>query len=172
MRRGPTWQIRTHRLLVRSKVVYVPAPIERGSLLVPFGQYDGWSLRNRYNEAIQIMNTLGAATISCETFGETTVKRVLRARLALKNAEVTQQKINNRGFDYHHDGTGSPARDPRPLLPDEPGFSAAVSSGLDNGATSVAISIRSGRLHSVDGSLGLSLRKQGFDLGGSSQESE
>lgn len=44
---------------IRTGLVYVLVPGEPGPFLVPFGAYDGWSLRDRYNEAIRIMNTLG-----------------------------------------------------------------------------------------------------------------
>ena len=38
-------------------------------------------LRDRYNEAIQIMNALGAAKITCEAFREVNVRRGLRAKV-------------------------------------------------------------------------------------------
>ena len=47
--------------IIRTSLVYVRVPSEAGPFLVPFGEYDEWSLRDRYNEAIRIMNTLGAA---------------------------------------------------------------------------------------------------------------
>jgi hypothetical protein len=63
-------------------------------------------------------------------------------------------------------------RDPRPLRwPDEPGFSAAVSSVLENRATEVDINIRSNRTHAIDGALGLQLKDFGFELGGGAQHS-
>ncbi|MFN3340150.1 MAG: hypothetical protein ACK40Z_10685, partial [Dietzia sp.] len=49
------------------RVVYVQAPIEGRPLLVPFGQYDAWSLRQRFEEALRVMNTLGACEIECAT---------------------------------------------------------------------------------------------------------
>ncbi len=56
--------------VIRTSLVYVRVPSEAGPLMVPFGAYDEWSLRDRYNEAIRIMNTLGASSIACETFRE------------------------------------------------------------------------------------------------------
>lgn len=157
---------------IRSRLVYVRVDSEVGALLIPFGEYDDWSLRDRYNEAIRIMNTLGAATITCETFGESVVRRGLRARFKVGSAEMTQQRIKNSGFDFRHIGTGSAPRDPRPLRwPDEPGFAAAVASVLDNSATEVEINIRSNRAYSINGSLGLQLSKLGFDLGGGVEHS-
>lgn len=157
---------------IRTSLVYVLVSSEAGPFLVPFGAYDEWSLRDRYNEAIRIMNTLGASEISCETFGETTVRRGLRAKVLRQNVEATQHRIENSGFDFRHSGAGSAPRDPRPLRwPDEPGFSAAVSSVLENAATEVGINIKSNRTHSIDGTLGIQLKGLGFDLGGSSQQS-
>jgi len=157
---------------VRTSLVYVRVPRRPGPFLVPFGEYDEWSLRDRYNEAIDIMNTLGASTITCETYREVTVRRGLRARVLGRGGELAQHRVENSGFDYRHTGTGSAPRDPRPLRwPDEPGFSAAVSSVLENGATVVDINIRSNRTHAIDGSLGVQLKKLGFDLGGGTQRS-
>lgn len=158
---------------IRTALVYVQVPSEAGPFLVPFGEYDDWSLRDRYNEAIRIMNTLGASTITCETFGEVAVRRGVRARVLGRGGELTQQRIENSGFDFHHDGAGSAPRDPRPLLrwPDEPGFSAAVSSVLENGATDVIINIRSNRTHAIGGTLGVQLKNLGFDLGGMTEHS-
>jgi hypothetical protein len=157
---------------VRTSLVYVQVPSEAGPFLVPFGEYDEWSLRDRYNEAIRIMNTLGASAITCETFGEVTVRRGLRAKVFGRGGELAQQRIENSGFDFRHDGAGSAPRDPRPLRwPDEPGFAAAVSSVLENGATEVVINIRSNRTYAIDGALGLELKKAGFDLGGGTQRS-
>ena len=158
--------------VLRTSLVYVRVPSEPGPFLVPFGEYDDWSLRDRYNEAIRIMNTLGASAIACETYGEVTVRRGLRARVFGRGGDLTQQRIENSGFDFRHSGAGSAPRDPRPLRwANEPGFSAAVSSVLENGATEVGINIRSNRTHSVEGTLGMELKKFGFELGGIAQSS-
>lgn len=158
--------------VIRPSLVYVQVPSEAGPFLVPFGEYDEWSLRDRYNEAIRIMNTLGASAITCETYGERAVRRRFSAKVRGRGPEVAQQRIENSGFDFRHDGAGSAPRDPRPLRwPDEPGFSAAVSSVLDNGATDVVINIRSNRTYAVDGTLGAQLKQVGFDLGGGTEHS-
>lgn len=137
---------RSEEGIIRTSLVYVRRQSDAGPFLVPFGVYDEWSLRDRYNEAIRIMNTLGASEITCETFREVAVRRGVRARLLRQGGELTQERIENSGFDFRHNGAGSTPRDPRPLRwPDEPGFSAAVSSVLENGATEVDINIRSNR---------------------------
>ena len=158
--------------VIRTSLVYVEVKQGVGPFLVPFGDYDEWSLRDRYNEAIRIMNTLGASTIACETFREVTVRRGVRARFLRQGGELTQQRLENSGFDFRHNGAGSEPRDPMPLRwPDEPGFSAAVTSVLENEATDVDINIRSNRTHAIDGTLGVQLKKFGFDLGGGAQHS-
>lgn len=158
--------------LVRTGLVYVRVSSEAGPFLVPFGEYDDWSLRDRYNEAIRIMNTLGASTITCETYGQVTSRRRFGVKIRGRGGELTQQRIENSGFDFSHNGAGSAPRDPRPLRwADEPGFSAAVSSVLDNAASDVEINIRSNRTHAIEGSLGLQLKKLGFELGGRTEHS-
>lgn len=137
---------------IRPSLVYVPVASEAGPFLVPFGEYDDWSLRDRYNEAIRIMNTLGASAITCETYGEVSVRRRLRVKIFGRGGEVTQRRLENSGFDFRHNGAGGAPRDPRPLRwPDEPGFSAAVDSVLENGSIEVDINIRSNRTHAIDG---------------------
>lgn len=159
--------------MIRTSLGYVRVPSEAGPFLVPFGEYDDWSLRDRYNEAIRIMNTLGASAITCETFREVAQRRGVRARFGRRGGgDITQQRVENSGFDFRHEGAGSAPRDPRPLRwPDEPGFAAAVSSVLENGAREVVINIRSNRFYSIEGSLGLQLKKLGFELGGGRQQS-
>lgn len=157
---------------IRSTLAYVRVPSEAGPFLVPFGEYDEWSLRDRYNEAIRIINTLGASTITCETYREVVARRGFRARVFTRGGELVQQRIENSGFDFRHNGAGSAPRDPRPLRwPQEPGFAAAVSSVLENGATEVIINIRSNRSYALEGELGIKLKKLGFDLGAGTQQS-
>jgi hypothetical protein len=159
--------------VVRTSVVYLSQPSEAGQFLIPFGEYDDWSLRDRYNEAIRIMNTLGASSITCETYGEMSKRRRLGVSLPKRgSAALEQRRMENSGFDFRHNGAGSAPRDPRPLRwADEPGFAAAVSSVLENGATEIVINVKSSRSHAVDGALGTKLRKLGFELGGSTQRS-
>jgi len=156
----------------RTSLVYLRVSSEAGPFLVPFGEYDDWSLRDRYNEAIRIMNTLGASAITCETYREVVVRRGVRAKVFTRSGELTQQRIKNSGFDFRHNGAGSAPRDPNPLRwPDEPGFAAAVSSVLENGATEVVINIRSNRNYAIEGELGIRLKKLGFELGAGTQHS-
>jgi hypothetical protein len=140
-------------------------------LLVPFGAYDEWSLRDRYNEAVRIMNTLGASTIVCESYRAVKKRSGLRLLVHGKGGEVAFQRVENSGFDFRHLGTGSSPRDPSPLRwPDEPGFAAAIVSVLANRATQVSMHIRSSSsCFDVHSSLGVTLQNLGFELGGGHQ---
>ena len=157
---------------VRAGLVYVAVHRPTGSLLVPFGAYDEWSLRDRYNEAIRIMNSLGASSIVIESFREVSNTRGLKAKIAGNGANLSQERMENSAFDFRHEGAGSPPRDPRPLSwPDEPGFAAAVASVLENASTEVELNIKSDRTHAINGDLGLQLNGIGFELGAMSQQS-
>lgn len=53
---------------IRPNVVYVVVPSQVGKPLhVPFAAFDEWFLRDRYGEALRIVNTLGASSIECKT---------------------------------------------------------------------------------------------------------
>lgn len=159
---------------LRSGVVYVLVSSPVGPPPhVPFATYDEWSLRDRYNEALRIVNTLGASKIECQSFREAKRGRRVRIKIGAGGAGAGAHRVHNSGFDYSHTGTGSPARDPRPLRwPDEPGFAAAVESVLENRATHVSINIHSSHRYSAQGNLGKTLRKLGFELGVSADKSE
>jgi hypothetical protein len=170
-------EMRSTEGFIRTALVYVVVPSEAGKFLVPFGAYDDWSLRDRYNEVIRIMNTLGASEIKCQSFRERTKRQGLSGRLAYMvkggSASVEFERLENSSFDFRHKGAGAKPRDPRPLRwADEPGFSAAVTSVLENGATEVSINITSNRTHAVNGALGVGLKEIGFDLGGSTEHAD
>ena len=125
----------------RSVYVVAPSPAPK-ALLAPFGTYDDWSLRDRYNEGLRIMGDIGAREIECVTFRSVSKRSRFRFGIKSAGAEVSLQKVENSGFDFQHVGRGSEPRDPAPLKwPDEPAFEAARRSVLHNGASSVTINI-------------------------------
>jgi hypothetical protein len=157
---------------IRSSLVYVAVPRSSRKLLVPFAQFDEWSLLDRYNEVLRVMSALGASSVTSETFVETAVRKGFRLGLGSQAMERTKNRRVESSFDYRHVGPGGPPTDPRPLeWPDEPGLAAAVTNVLENGATEVEINIRGSRTHLVDGALGVQLRELGFLLGGTSEKS-
>lgn len=163
--------------MIHTSLVYIQLPNEMGPFLVPFGEYDEWSLRDRYNEALRIMNTLGAAEIRCETFHEVAKKGGGHLDVHWPghheaDVELVQEKVANSDFDFKHRGAGAAPRDPRPLRwPDEPGFTAAVMAVLEASAYEVEFNIRSESTHAVDGTLAAKFNGCGFALGGGTERS-
>ena len=112
---------------LRPGLVYVLVPSPVGPPLhVPVATYDEWSLRDRYNEALRIVNTLGAFHVDCRASA-----RPRRGAVQGRGEGLRRQGRHPEGPEQwvrllpHR--TGSPARDPRPLpWPHEPGFAAAV----------------------------------------------
>jgi hypothetical protein len=159
---------------VRPNVVYVVVANPVGTPLhVPFAAFDEWFLRDRYGEALRIVNTLGASSVECKTSRDSRRRSGVSGAVKGFGASLRRNRHQTSMFDYSHVGTGSQPRDPRPLKwPDEPGFGAAVSSVLDNKATAVTINISSTTRHSVNGSLGKKLAGLGFELGVSGESSD
>ena len=154
---------------IQPSLVYVRPPITGEIVLVPFGEYEEWSLRDKYNEALRIMNALGASSIVCESFSEVHVNRGLFMKLPGRGAggSVKKKRQNSSSFDFSQSGLGSAPSDPGQLRwPTEPGFSAAVDSVLRNKATKVELTIRSERTYSITGKLAGQLQGLGLELGG------
>jgi hypothetical protein len=153
-------------------VVYVRPPIEK-RLLVPFAAYDDWLLRDRYNEALRIVNALGASEVLCGS--SRSESRKLRGIAQYKEVGPSFESIASRLTDvqYHHIGRGSEPRDPAPLRwPDEPGFDAARLAVLQNGASEISLAITSRSDFDVKGDLGERLKKLGLALGAGREKSE
>lgn len=159
---------------IRPGVVYVQVQSPVGPALhVPFADFDEWSLRDRYAEALRIVNTLGASRVECESSRRSSKRQGLSLGIKGLAGRLSRSRDEVSAFDYSHTGTGSRPVDPRPLRwPDEPGFAAAVNAVLQNRATKVEIAINNSTQHSVDGQLGKKLKKLGFELGVSSERSE
>ena len=127
---------------IMPKVVYVIGRAGESPQLVPFAQYDVWSLRERFNEVLRVMNTLGAKTIKCSTQAIDTKRRKLSVGIAKNGLEHSAEHETKSGFDYEHHGAGAPPSDPRPLRwPGEPGLEAAIVGVLLNGAERATISV-------------------------------
>ena len=164
--------VRSAEGAVRTSLVYVRVPSEAGPFLVPFGEYDAWSLRDsttsdQDHEHIRRLPRSHARPLARWRFGAESAPR-----FGVAVASSPNNALRTADSTFVTPGPAARPRDPRPLRwPDEPGFAAAVSSGLKNGASEVVINIRSNRTHAVDGSLGIELKKLGFDLGGGAERS-
>lgn len=155
---------------VEPGVVYVVAPHVSSRLLVPFGQYDSWSLTERFNETLRVMNVLGAKSIECKTYGRASRTRRFAIALPIGKGTDRRTQLEQSGFDYAHQGQGALPMDPRPLRwPDIPGLEAAVEGVLKNQSTRTTISIDSSTDYKRDSKLAGRLRGAGFSLGATSE---
>lgn len=148
------------------RVVYVQAPIEGRSLLVPFGQYDAWSLRQRFEEALRVMNTLGACEIECTTYSARRNAVAARVGVGPVAGWGKVQRTQSTDFDYSFSGTGAAPRDPGPIRwTNIPGLDAAKESVLLNGGRRVEITIESESEFAADSDLARRLKNAGLVLG-------
>lgn len=164
--RSNTGQVRAKTIYALAPQAYEGAFRQAQKLLVPFSEYDDWSLRDRYNEVLRVMGELGACEIECRTFR---VKE-RRTRLGFKahrtGTSFEMQRVEGSGYDFHHVGVGSAPRDPAPLKwPEEPGLEAARLNVMNNGAREVELKIHKSSSLRADSELGVRLKKLGFSLG-------
>jgi hypothetical protein len=147
-------------------VVYVLHPLDEG-VLIPFGMYDEYLLRDKFNEALRIVTSLGASEVVSQTITSDARDGGAEAAIQGQGLRVKGQRAQRAEVNYHQAGTGGPPIDPRPLRwPDEPGFDSACVSVLRNGATEVDVSVSSDQTFSVESDVAGVLKKAGFALGG------
>ena len=167
MARRAEFRSRTAPFSPVSFTLSVPSPVSR-PLLVPFGAYDEWSLRDRYNEAIRIMNTLGASMIVCESYRAVSKRSRPPALRWVKGGEVTFQRVENSGFDFQAHRHRQRAEGPKPAA-------VARRAGLRGRRGRAFSRTRPRRSRSTSAAatasplslaLGVRLKKLGFDLGG------
>lgn len=145
------------------KLVYITHPSKERTL-VPFADYDEQLVLDKLNEALRVVNCLGASHVVAKSVkgSSTTARGGVSGRFVSAGGE----KATHWDVAYEQKGKGGRAMDPRPLAyPDEPGFEAACVAVLSNGASSVKIEIIRQSQFSVDGELAVSLKKAGFQLG-------
>ena len=152
-------------------VVYIalPAlsPTESHPRLVTFAAYDEALLRDKYNEALRIVGTLGASEVKAWNFLGSSVA----ARAGVKAPQIGGFSISGNKSElwevtYEQQGDGGSPEDPRPLrYPHEPGFDSACHAVLSNGARFVQIEITRQSQFNVEGELAGQLKKVGFELG-------
>ncbi|RYY45771.1 MAG: hypothetical protein EON53_10095 [Actinomycetales bacterium] len=155
-----------------ANVVYVSHPV-RKDVLVAFADYDEQVARDKLQEALRVLNSLGAAeVVAREERTETSVSSlnvpIKKLNFGLRRSSTVQRKVA-----YEQRGTGSSPVDPRPLrYPGEPGFESACDAVLVNGARTIRIEIIRESQFSLDGEIALALKKAGLNLGASVQKSE
>lgn len=151
--------------------VYVNLP-SSDTRLVAFADYDEQVQQDKLNEALRIVNTLGASYVVAQAVRGSSRSVRAGARAPGGHASVGRRHDDRSDVKFEQRGTGGQPADPRPLLyPDEPGFEAACLNVLNNGGSYVKIEIQRQSQFSVRGDLAMSLQKAGFKLGASSEKS-
>lgn len=147
------------------KVVYITHPSDDRNL-VPFAEYDELLVRDKFNEALRIFNTLGASRVVAKAMRGDVSRAQGTVRAQGGRARFGAAKDSTWDVAYQSSGKGGPAADPRPLAyPQEPGFDAVCDAVLKNGAKTMKLEIVRHSQFSLDGELALGLRKAGFKLG-------
>lgn len=147
------------------RTVYVHHPrIEQR--LVPYGQYDSLLMTDKFNEALRIVQTLGAHTVITSSYRGDLSRLSVKGQTPGRSGSAGVDRANREEVAFEQIGTGGPARDPGPTVyPDAAGFEAARRAVLLNGARHVEISIESQSAFRVDSDIAVGLKKAGFSLG-------
>lgn len=154
-----------HRGHFQPGLAYVRHP-HFATHLVPFNEFNEFVLVDKYNEVLRVMTALGACSVDCTSYRARGRGFSLRALVGGNGVRAGREARSSSSFDYHHEGTGSPARDPRPLRwPGEPGIESAIDAVLQNHATRVRITIKRESQLSANAEIASSLTKLGVDLG-------
>lgn len=155
-----------------AQVVYVQHPrIE--SRLVPYGQYDSLVMTDKFNEALRIVQSLGAHTVVTRSYRGDLSKLSLRGFLPQGGAGAEAEKSNRDEISYDQVGTGGPPIDPgESAYPDEAGFEAARRGVILNGARHVGINIESQSAFRADSDIATRLKKLGFSLGATAERAQ
>ena len=155
-----------------ARVVYVRHPRTAGRL-IPFGQYDDLIMMDKFNEALRIVQTLGAFRVVTQTYKGDISKLRGGAAAGAARAGIEITKSGSREVTFEQLGTGGPPEDPAPILwPDEPGFEAARRAVLMNGSHQVSITIESRSAFRLDSDIAYGLKKAGFKLGVGSERAQ
>lgn len=148
-----------------AEIVYVRHP-QYPTELVAFADYDERLAQDRYEEALRVFTSLGAARIVATSHRQTT--RRLGARFGLKNNGVTVNRNRDAAWSlaFNQEGDGGPPIDPRPLrFRDIAGLEQVCEGVLRNGSKKGRIQITKSATLGVDGDLAIKLKKAGFKLG-------
>jgi len=146
-------------------IVYVRHPLDP-SELVPFADYDERLAQDRYEEALRVFTSLGAARIVAASHRQVT--RQLNGRLWLQRGGVSVSKSKDAAWSlaFDQEGNGGTPVDPRPLrFRDIPGLEQVCEGVLHNGWKKGKIQITKSAALGVDGDLAVKLRREGFKLG-------
>ncbi|WP_269305845.1 hypothetical protein [Aeromicrobium sp. HA] len=155
-----------------AKVVYVSHP-RIATRVVPYGQYDSLVMTDKFNEALRIVQTLGAHKVVTRSFRGNLSRLSIKGKLPQGSAASEISKSTSDEIAFEQVGTGGPPVDPgESVYPDEAGFEAARRAVLLNGARHVAINIESQSAFRVDSDVATALKKFGFTLGANGEKAQ
>jgi hypothetical protein len=146
-------------------IVYVRHPLDPRELIV-FADYDERIDQDRYEEALRVFTSLGAARIVATSHRQTTRQGVGKLLVMGKGITVGGVKDAAWSLAFNQEGDGCAPVDPRPLrFRDVPGLEQVCEGVLHNGWKKGRISITRSAALGVDGDLAVKLKKGGFKLG-------
>jgi hypothetical protein len=146
-------------------VIYVRHPLNFHEL-VTFADYDERLAQDRYEEALRVFTSLGAARIVATSSRQTAKRRSGRFRLAGNGVVVSASKDASVSLAFDQEGDGGKPVDPRPLrFRDIAGLGQICESVLRNGCKKGRIQITKSSALGIDGDLAGRLQGAGFELG-------
>lgn len=147
-------------------IVYVRHPL-RANELIAFANYDERLAQERYEEALRVFTSLGAARIVATTHRQTT--KHVETKLGPKDGGLLffrRSRNSSWSLAFDQEGEGGRPIDPRPLrLTDLPGLEQVCDGVLHNGWKKSRIQITTEEKLRLDGDLAAKLRGAGFKLG-------
>jgi len=146
-------------------IVYVRHPIDERELIA-FANYDERLAQDRYEEALRVFTSLGAARIVAASHRQTTKQLGGRFAILGKGGSVSIAKDASWSLTFDQEGDGGAPMDPRPLrFRDVVGLEQVCEGVLHNGWKKGKIQITKSSSLGVDGDLAIKLKKSGFKLG-------
>lgn len=154
------------------RLIYVTLPSNERKL-VPFANYDEELARDKLNEALRVVMSLGASRVVAKAFRGSSRHIGGEAGLpkGIGKGRVFVDRAARVDITFQTEGSGGAPVDPRPLrYPDEPGFDAACDAVLKNGTQSLKIEITRQSQFSVESDIAVAFKKVGFRLGASAKK--
>ncbi len=146
-------------------IIYVTHPLDPREL-VAFADYDERLAQDRYEEALRVFTSLGAARIVATAHRQSTKQAGGRVSIAGNGFAVSGGKDAAWSLAFNQEGDGGPPIDPRPLrFRDVPGLEQVCDGVLHNGWKKGSIRITRSASLGIDGDLAGTLKKAGFKLG-------
>lgn len=146
-------------------IVYVRHPLDPREL-VAFAEYDERLAQDRYEEALRVFTSLGAARIVAASHRQTTKNVVGRFGIKGNGIKVGGDRDASWSLAFNQEGEGGNPIDPRPLrFRDVAGLEQVCEGVLRNGWKKGRIQITRSASLGVDGDLAIKLKRAGFKLG-------